>query len=217
MFINKKLKNELIYRLVIFHGGFRLLFPTLETNRLRLDQLSKEDSNSLFELFSDNSVVEYYDLEVFTELSQASHLIEFFNARFKENSGIRWAIRLKETDQLIGTCGFNTWSPKMKNAVIGYDLLPKYWGKGFSTEAVHRIVKAAFSGDLSCGKLNRIQGDTVLGNSASESLLLKVGFKEEGIRRQSGYWKNQFHDLKCFGLIQSEYSEIRQVRIITNS
>ena len=80
----------------------------------------------------------------------------------------------------------------MKNAVIGYDLLPKYWGKGFSTEAVHRIVKAAFSGDLSCGKLNRIQGDTVLGNSASESLLLKVGFKEEGIRRNRQRKWSQF-------------------------
>jgi ribosomal-protein-alanine N-acetyltransferase len=78
-----------------------LSFPVLESNRLRLDQLSKEDSNSLFELFSDNSVVEYYDLEAFTELSQASNLIEFFNSRFKENSGIRWAIRLKETNQLI--------------------------------------------------------------------------------------------------------------------
>lgn len=183
-------------------------FPVLETNRLRLDKLSKADSNRLFELFSDNSVVEYYDLEAFTELSQASNLIEFFNSRFTQNAGIRWAIRLKKTNQLIGTCGFNTWSPKMKNATLGYDLMPKYWGMGFTTEAVHRIVKVAFSGDLPCGKLNRIQGDTVQGNSASESLLLKVGFKEEGIRRQSGYWKSQFHDLKCFGLIQSEYGEI---------
>jgi len=185
-----------------------LSFPVLETNRLRLEKLSKDDSNSLFELFSDNAVVKYYDLEVFTEQSQASNLIEFFNSRFKENTGIRWAIRLKETNEFIGTCGFNSWSPKMKNATIGYDLLPKYWSNGFTTEAVHRIVKAAFLGELSCGKLNRIQGDTVPGNSASESLLLKVGFKEEGLRRQSGYWKNQFHDLKCFGLIRSEYSEI---------
>jgi ribosomal-protein-alanine N-acetyltransferase len=185
-----------------------LSFPVLETNRLRLDKLAIEDSNSLFDLFSDKSVVEYYDLEVFTELSQASNLIEFFNSRFRDNSGIRWAIRLKETDQLIGTCGFNTWSPKMKNAVIGYDLLPKFWGNGYTTEAVNKIVQSAFYGELPCGELNRIQGDTVPGNSASESLLLKVGFKEEGIRRQSGYWKNQFHDLKCFGLIKSEYSEI---------
>jgi ribosomal-protein-alanine N-acetyltransferase len=185
-----------------------LSFPVLETSRLRLDKLSIEDSTSLFALFSDNLVVEYYDLDVFTELSQASNLIAFFNSRFNENTGIRWAIRLKETDQFIGTCGFNTWSPKMKNAVVGYDLLPKYWGRGLTTEAVHRIVKAAFLGELSCGKLNRIQGDTVLGNLASESLLLKIGFKEEGVRRQSGFWKNQFHDLKCFGLIQSEYREL---------
>jgi ribosomal-protein-alanine N-acetyltransferase len=190
------------------YGVFRLLFPVLETNRLRLDKLTSADSNSLFDLFSNNSVVEYYDLEAFTERSQAINLIAFFNDRFKDNSGIRWAIRLKKTNQLIGTCGFNTWSYKMKNTVIGYDLLPNFWGNGFTTEAVNRIVKSAFSGELPCGELNRIQGDTVLGNSASEALLLKVGFKEEGIRRQSGYWKNQFHDLKCFGLIKSEYREI---------
>jgi ribosomal-protein-alanine N-acetyltransferase len=55
-----------------------LLFPILETNRLRLDSLSIEDSNSVFELFSNDSVVEYYDLEAFTEESQATKLIEFF-------------------------------------------------------------------------------------------------------------------------------------------
>jgi ribosomal-protein-alanine N-acetyltransferase len=167
-----------------------------------------EDSKCLFELFSNNAVVEYYDLEALTELSQASELINVFNTRFIGSSGIRWAIRLKETNQLIGTCGFNTWSPAMKNAVLGYDLLPKFWGNGYTIEAVHKIIKSAFKGDLPCGELNRIQGDTIPGNSASESLLLKVGFKEEGIRRESGYWKSQFHDLKCFGLLKSEYSEI---------
>jgi len=185
-----------------------LLFPILETKRLRLDKLSNDDSSNIFELFSDNSVVEYYDLDAFTDLLQANNLIELFNSRFENGSGIRWAIRLKKCNTFIGTCGFSTWSPKMKTTVIGYDLLPKYWRMGFTSEAVHRIVNAAFSGELPCGELNRIQGDTVTGNLASESLLLNVGFKEEGIRRQSGYWKNQFHDLKCFGLIKSEYLEI---------
>ena len=182
-----------------------LKFPELVTPRLNLTMLVNEDASAIFELFSNDSVIEYYDLEAFNELSQAANLISFFESRFNEKTGIRWAIRLKESNQLIGTCGFNTWNPKMKNAVVGYDLLPKFWGKGYTTEAVHRIIKSAFLGDLPCGKLNRIQGDTVPGNNASESVLLKIGFKEEGIRRQSGYWKDQFHDLKCFGLIKSEY------------
>ncbi len=43
------------------------------------------------------------------------------------------------------------------------------------------------------------------GNFASEAVLSKVGFKEEGLLRESGYWKGRYHDLKCFGLIRSEY------------
>ena len=140
--------------------------------------------------------------------SQATSLINFFNLRFDESTGIRWAIRLKETNLLLGTCGFNTWNPKMKNAVIGYDLFPSFWGNGYTTEAVHEIIKAAFLGKLSCGKLNRIQADTIPGNTASESVLLKIGFQEEGLRRESGFRKNQFHDLKCYGLIRSEYNKI---------
>jgi [ribosomal protein S5]-alanine N-acetyltransferase len=185
-----------------------LVFPVLETRRLRLDSLSLDDADRIFELFSNRSVVEYYDVDAFTELSQAQDLITFFNSRFSENSGIRWAIRLTASNQLIGTCGFNSWNVKMRNAVIGYDLLPEFWGSGFASEAVHQIIKSAFSGDLPCGRLHRIQGDTVPGNKASEALLIKAGFKEEGLRRQCGYWKNQYHDLKCFGLIRTEFGNV---------
>lgn len=96
----------------------------------------------------------------------------------------------------------------MQNAVIGYDLHLDFWRLGYATEAVGRIIQAAFAGDLACGPLHRIQADTVPGNSASEALLDKLGFKPEGVRRQSGYWKNRFHDLTCFGLLKSEYSQL---------
>lgn len=176
-------------------------FPILATSRLTLDALTSNDTLSIFELFSNQSVIQYYDLEAFETPVQASNLIALFQSRFDDGLGIRWAIRLKESGQLVGTCGFNSWNVKMKSAVIGYDLMPEYWGKGITSEAVLKIVEAAFSGKLSCGKIHRIQADTVLGNIASESLLLKVGFHEEGVRRDSGYWKGQFHDLKCFGLL----------------
>ena len=64
------------------------MFPELETNRLLLNELSTDDIDSLFELFSNNSVVEYYDLEAFSYPSQANKLIELFNVRFKDNLGI---------------------------------------------------------------------------------------------------------------------------------
>lgn len=180
-------------------------FPTLTSERLVLNQLNEADKGAVFNLFSSPEVIEYYDLDAFKDAEQALDLINFFNRRFIEKSGIRWAIRLKNSNELIGTCGFNSWNSKMQNAVIGYDLLPTYWQQGYSTEAVKLIVKAAFDGGLPCDSIHRIQADTVTENISSEALLTKLGFEFEGIRRQSGFWKGQFHDLKCFGLLKPEF------------
>lgn len=182
-----------------------MIFPSLETERLRLTELYGDDTAVVFNLFSNPAVVEFYDLDVFVEPAQASHLIGFFNTRYQELQGIRWAIRLKTTGQLIGTCGFNAWSSKMHNAVLGYDLLPEFWHQGYAAEAVHAVLKAGFSGALHCGVLHRVQADTIPGNQASEALLRRLGFQEEGLRRGAGYWKNSFHDLKCFGLLRAEF------------
>ncbi len=182
-----------------------MVFPSLETERLILTELRVDDEADLFNLFSNPSVVEYYDLDVFREHSQAANLISLFKSRYEEQQGIRWAIRLRSSGRLIGTCGFNSWNSKMRNAVIGYDLHPEFWRQGYSSEAVRAIIAAGFSGYLPCGELHRVQADTIPGNSASESLLRRLGFKEEGLRRECGYWKNKFHDLKCFGLLRSEF------------
>lgn len=182
-------------------------FPNIESDRLNLSELQATDEADVFNLFSNQSVIAYYDLEAFSAPEQAHDLINLFKSRHKESAGIRWAIRIKSSGKLVGTCGFNSWSSKMRNAVIGYDLSPEFWGNGYASEAVREIIKAAFAGALPCGALNRIQADTVPGNHASEALLRRLGFKEEGLRRQSGYWKNKFHDLKCFGLLRSEFNE----------
>ena len=182
-------------------------FPELTSRRLLLNRIGSSDVESVFELFSHPEVVRYYDLEEFKEHAQAEKLMQLFETRFTSSSGIRWAIRLKDTGNLIGTCGFNSWSEKMRNATIGYDLKPEYWNKGISTEAISRMIRAAFSGLLPCGPLHRIQADTIPGNVASEKVLLKLGFKEEGTRRECAYLKGTYRDMKCFGLLKHEFSE----------
>ena len=182
-------------------------FPKLDTARLTLSEIFDNDADELFKLFSNHSVIKYYDLDAFSSIDQARKLINLLQSRFDSSAGIRWGIRLKDSNDFIGTCGFNSWNNKMQNGVIGYDLMPEYWGNGFASEAVRAIIRAAFSGLLACGPLHRIQADTVPGNLASEKLLIKLGFKEEGLRREAGFWKNAYHDLKCYGLLAREFSE----------
>ena len=182
-------------------------FPEFTTNRLKLDRISSSDIESIFELFSSLDVVKFYDLEVFNERTQAEKLILLFQSRHESSLGIRWAIRTKESGELIGTCGFNSWSEKMRNATIGYDLKPEYWNKGITTEALFEVIRAAYAGLLPCGALHRIQADTIPGNVASEKVLLKLGFKEEGTRRECAYLRGSYHDMKYFGLLRSGFNE----------
>jgi ribosomal-protein-alanine N-acetyltransferase len=180
-------------------------FPQISTGRLRLTQISSSDGAALFAMFANPDVVRYYDLAPLTDLLQAEKLIELFASRHRSGLGIRWAIRLGQSEELIGTCGFNSWSDKMRNATIGYDLHPAHWRRGYATEAVAAAISAAFSGRLPCGLLHRIQADVIPGNAASEKLLLKLGFREEGVRRESAYLHGAFHDMKCFGLLKPEF------------
>lgn len=180
-------------------------FPEIASETLELREISEKNRLDIFALFSNKDVVEYYDLEVFTEIEQADKLISLFKNRFVRGEGIRWGIFQKSGNKCIGTCGFNSWSIPMRTASIGYDLQSDYWRKGVMTEALNLILNYAFSGYLACPIINRVQADTVLGNTASENLLIKLGFNEEGIRRQSGYWKGKYHDLKCFALLRADY------------
>lgn len=180
-------------------------FPEITTLSLSLKEINNSNRTDLLNIFSDVEVIKYYDLEPFINESQSDKLISLFQNRFADGLGIRWGIFLKNSATCIGTCGFNSWSEPMRSATIGYDLNRDYWGRGITTEALRSIIRYAFSGKLPCPIVNRIQADTIPGNIASEKVLLKLGFVEEGIRRQSGYWKDQYHDLKCFGLLKENF------------
>lgn len=181
-------------------------FPEFATSRLVLNKIETDDVEALYSLFSSSDVVKFYDLERFHERSQAEKLIQLFHSRYDASLGIRWAIRLKSDGALIGTCGFNSWNEKMRNATLGYDLKPSLWCQGIITEALTAVLRGAFAGVLPCGALHRIQADTIPGNVASEKVLLKLGFVEEGLRRDCAFFKGAFYDMKCFGLLQTEFS-----------
>lgn len=53
-------------------------------------------------------------------------------------------------------------------------------------------------------EFNRISATVMLDNIASMKLLDKLGFEEEGVLREYGFWKGEFHDLKMFALLKKE-------------
>jgi [ribosomal protein S5]-alanine N-acetyltransferase len=175
------------------------MFPILETERLLLREIVKEDAQGIFDCFSNNDVTRYYGLDPLTSIEQAEELVESFAKNYKEKRGIRWGIEIKGKKGIIGTIGFNAWSPKHKRAEIGYELHPKYWRKGYATEAVSEVISYGFK-ELD---LTRIGAVVFIENKASNELLTKLGFQKEGVLRSYMYQNGVPYDTNVYSLLKS--------------
>jgi ribosomal-protein-alanine N-acetyltransferase len=180
-------------------------FPNLETKRLQLREFRLTDAQAVFEIFSQDAVTKYHNLETMTSAGQAVNLVRGRIGIFNHDVGIRWAIVMQnDLDIVIGSCGFYDLDKDHRSAEIGYDLHPAYWHQGIMTEALRAGINFGYS-DRFYFHLNRIQALTYLDHKISGLLLLKLGFQEEGILRNYGYWKGEYHDLRVYSLIREDW------------
>ena len=175
------------------------MFPLLETDRLILRELTKEDAKGIFACFSNDKVTRYYGQESLERIEQAESLVDFFSKNYHEKRGIRWGIERKDSKGIIGTIGFNAWSPKHKRAEIGYELHPEHWRKGYTLEAATKVLSYGFE-DM-C--LTRIGAIVFIENDASNHLLTKLGFQKEGILKQYMYQNGIAHDTYVYSLLKN--------------
>jgi ribosomal-protein-alanine N-acetyltransferase len=185
-------------------------FPSLHTDRLVLDELQDDDHADIYKIFSSQKAMAHYDMERLTTPSEGMEIVNFLREKFTKNIGVRWAIReissKARSSKLIGTCGFNNWVAYDHSAIIGYELAPDFWGKGYATEAIQRVISAAYSGELPI-RVNRIEACVVPGNIGSEKVLKKNGFIFDGCLREKAFWNEQYHDMNLFSLIESDFTK----------
>lgn len=172
-------------------------FPELESQDLVMRQIVDTDAAAIFSIFSDPQVTEYYDLHPLGELEGAHAMIGRWGDRFKERQSVRWGIERKSESGLIGTCGLRTVTEW--RGVLGYDLNRTHWRRGIMRRALELVLEFAFERV----ELNRVEALVIPGNTASEKLLLRLGFQAEGILREYAYFKSSHHDLQMFSLLKS--------------
>lgn len=168
------------------------MFPILESNRLILNQFSKEDKNVVFFLKSDREVNKYIKRDFYVDIKQAEDFIELINNNFAEDKSYSWALRLKDQPEMIGSICLWNFSDDKKTAELGYDLKPEFHGKGLMTEAVELILDYGFS-HL---KLQQIEAFTSFKNAPSIALLEKFGFKLNENRKDEDNDDNLIFELK---------------------
>lgn len=148
----------------------------LRTERLYLMKMKGSDASHLFKIWSDPVVTRFMNIMNYSNESQAKEMIQLLDELAAQGKAIRYSIFETKTNQIIGSCGFNSLDYKNSKAEIGYELDHHFWGKGYGSEAIACLVNYAF-GEL---EFTRIEAIVEPKNTNSIKLLQKLGFKFDG-------------------------------------
>lgn len=175
-------------------------FPELESERLFFKEYRKEDAASLLYIRSHPKVSKYMDSEILKTVEDSEKRIHNMQQVFKEQNGITWAIRDKETNTLIGD--FGVWKLDRQNSrgEIGYVLNPNYWGKGYMKESMIILINFAFN----MLNLHSLEANVNPKNENSKKALLKFNFKQEAYFRENYYFDGKFLDSEIYSLLESD-------------
>ena len=119
----------------------------------------------------------------------------YFAITFIQSDDIIGYTSISEIDYRNGTC---FWS--------GIKVAPEHSGKGIGTQAALKILKYAFE-EL---RMVRCKGECLEEHESVLKLLLKIGFKKEGLMR-STIFKNGAHNNQwLLSVIKSDYEGIKR-------
>ncbi|RZL47868.1 MAG: N-acetyltransferase [Pedobacter sp.] len=150
------------------------LFPILTTERLSLRQLSIADQEHIFALRSNKAINKYLDRKPSETIEDAIQFIKIINDNLKKNISVYWAIHSIEANNLVGTiCLFN-FSNKNNCCEIGFELMPKFQGKGIMKEAASIVINYAFQ----TLRVQKIVAFAHHKNQNSIKLLTKFNFEQ---------------------------------------
>ena len=102
----------------------------------------------------------------------------------------------------IGYFRLSNHSIENKNIYIGADIASEFTGKGFAKEAYKLFIPFLF--DLY--NLNKISLEVLSTNERAINLYNKLGFKQEGIKRQEILKEDKFVDSIIMSILKEEYN-----------
>lgn len=93
-----------------------------------------------------------------------------------------WPVIERESDLLVGEAGLFPLSPEGPDVALGYAFGAPWWNRGYATEAARGVLAEAF-GALD---MKRVVAITREANVGSRHVLMKLGFRMEGVRHVWG-------------------------------
>lgn len=160
-----------------------------------------EDADPLYELFSELDSWEERNPSPPRPLVRAD-----FERKLAEggyDAGVHFVIEVD--GQTVGRCTLTDGDALTRAAEVGIALLASARGQGIGTEALRQLIEFAFVRR----NLRRLHLVVIASNAAAIRAYRKLGFVEEGRRREHCWVRGAYEDEVIMGLLRSEWSAAR--------
>ncbi|MED1205795.1 GNAT family N-acetyltransferase [Heyndrickxia acidicola] len=130
-------------------------------------------------------------------------VISAWLTNYANNNGFDGGIRYNGT--LVGMIGLHYIDWKNRATSIGYLLAENAQGKGIMTKTVRALANYLFE-KLN---LNRIEIQAAVNNVKSLAIPRRLGFTEEGIKREGQWLYDHYEDLILFSMLKSDWKQLK--------
>jgi ribosomal-protein-alanine N-acetyltransferase len=185
-------------------------FPSLDSERLVLRELTLDDADVVFPHFANEEVVRYEDAKPAANIKDVTEIIEWGRNLASNKTGILWGIFRKGDGAFLGQINYvvrpdNNFIGSKHRAEIGYDLTPPYWGNGYMSEAINCAIEFIFDST----QINRIEAIVHAQNKRSLDVLSRLGFRREGILREYVQWDGEYWDMALLAMLKRDWIEVK--------
>ncbi len=178
---------------------FYATFPVIKLQHVTLREIVDKDGDFFF-AYINHPIVKTFlsDDDAPPTIERAKSELAYWGKLFRYRHCIYWGIADNETDELIGTCGYNHWNLSHKRCEISYDINYKYWGRGIMTDVVGAMCNFAFEKM----QVNRVQATVVQENIGSIRVLEKNNFIREATMHEFAVLRGKIHNSYMYALLR---------------
>lgn len=129
-------------------------------------------------------------------------IIPVWIRNYADNNGFDAGIRYK--GKLVGMIGLHYIDWKNSTTSIGYFLSEESQGKGIVTRSVSALLNYIFR----TLKINRVEIQCAVGNHKSKAIPERLGFINEGIKRDGQWLYDRYEDIVTYSLLSKEWGNL---------
>ena len=170
--------------------------PTIKTKKFTLRPYKLTDAEAIAKNINNRKIYRYtLSIPYPYALSDARSFLKRNLPANKKGEKLSLAIVINR--EIVGCVSFEN-IEKNHKAELGYWLAEPYWGRGIASQAVKLITDYGFN-KL---KLRRIYAYVFIKNLASQRVLIKNGFKKEGLQKKNVIKDGKFMDDIVFAKVR---------------